>query len=138
MTEPILLASEELLSTLHGEYEAVYAYGLIGAHLSGAAEERARKALATHRQLRDQLRTSVADTGTQPPVPAAAYAPPTPVDSAATATALAITVERRLVRCWSALASSSTTDARINAARTAQECAVRAMSWGATSQPFPG
>lgn len=138
MSEQITEPGPALNSALAGEYAAVYAYGLIGAHLTGAAQARARKALMTHRGLRDELRDAITATGNPPPIPAPAYAPPTPVTNPATASALAITVEQRLVRAWSAVASTSADDARRRAARTAQECAVRAMSWGATSQSFPG
>ncbi|MBP7971276.1 MAG: ferritin-like domain-containing protein [Candidatus Nanopelagicales bacterium] len=131
-------AIDALKATLDGEYAAIYAYGLIGSQLSGSAQLRARRALNSHRALRDQLRAQITATGEQPPNPAAAYQTPQAVTSSATATALAVVIEQRLVRSWSALAAATSGDDRKSAARTASESAVRAISWGSVSQAFPG
>ena len=131
-------AIDALTATLDGEYAAIYAYGLVGSHVSGSAQLRARRALSAHRGLRDQLRAQINAAGEQPPDPAPAYQTPQPITSAATATALAVTVEQRLVRSWSALAAATTADDRKSAAQAASECAVRAVSWGSVSQAFPG
>ncbi|MGV1035840.1 MAG: ferritin-like domain-containing protein [Candidatus Nanopelagicales bacterium] len=131
-------AIDALKSTLDGEYAAVYAYGLIGSQLSGSEQLRARRALNTHRGSRDQLRAQIAATGEQPPDPSPAYQTPQAVTSSATATALAVVVEQRLVRSWSALAAATSGDDRKSAARAASESAVRAISWGSVSQAFPG
>ena len=49
-------AIDNLTQALEGEYAATYAYGLIGARVSGGALTRARQALSSHRQARDELR----------------------------------------------------------------------------------
>lgn len=130
--------SEVLSSALAGEYAAVYAYGLIGSHTSGAATTRSLRSLDAHRAQRDQLRSALIALGTTPEPPAPAYQTPTPVTSQASAAALAVTIEQRLVRSWSRVAAASATEARTTAARNASECATRAVSWGGPPQAFPG
>lgn len=135
MTEQIV---EALTSTLDAEYGATYAYGLIGAQVSGADLVRARNALESHRQARDKLRTDLAALSAAIPAPAPAYNTGEPIDDAAAAANLAIDVERRLVPRWAQVAAASGGDSRAQAVRSAQECAVRAVAWGGAPQAFPG
>lgn len=138
MTTSRTEATAILSQTLAGEYAAAYAYGVVGSHLDGTAKDRARRALVEHNILRDQLRTALTELGATPPAPAAAYKSPIDVTSPATANALAVLVESRLVRSWSAVAATLNGAARLSAARTAQQCAVRAISWGGPTSAFPG
>lgn len=135
-------APEQVISTLTdalvGEYAAIYAYGLIGAQLSGSPRNRAVRAMQAHQGGRDQLRHQLIALGLTPPPPASAYRPVTPVTSAAAASALAIAVEQHQTQLWSVVASISVGDDRRAAAKSAQECAVRAISWGAPTQTFAG
>lgn len=131
-------AVENLTQALMGEYAATYAYGLIGARTTAAEQQRARRALVSHQQLREQLRFDLGALQAPVPPPAPAYDTGGPVDNAAQARALAIVVEQRLVRNWAAVAATSADSSRDAAVRNAQECATRAMSWGAPSQAFPG
>lgn len=129
---------ENLTSTLQGEYAATFAYGLIGAHVTGEARERARRSLASHIANRDRLRESLIALGAPVPVPEPAYEASPPVTNSTTATELAIVVELRLTRSWAALAAVSGGSSRKQAARASQECAVRAVSWGSPPSAFPG
>ncbi len=131
-------AVENLTQALAGEYAATYAYGLIGARLIGAEQGRARRALDSHRQARDELRIDLAALQATVPPPAPAYDTGSAVDTAAQAKALAVQTELRLVRNWAAVATTSAGASRERAVRNAQECATRAVSWGASSQAFPG
>ena len=135
MSEQIV---EALTNALDGEYAATYAYGLIGAQVTGAALVRARNALASHRQARDKLRTDLAALSAPIPAPAPAYDTGGPIDSAISAEALAVEVERRLVPRWADVAAASGGESRSQAVRSAQECAVRAVAWGGAPQAFPG
>ncbi|MFA7266495.1 MAG: DUF4439 domain-containing protein [Candidatus Nanopelagicales bacterium] len=130
-------AIENLTQALNGEYAATYAYGVIGARTSGADQARARRALESHRQLRDELRIDLAALQAPVPPPAPAYETGQ-IDSPAQAKTLAIGVEQRLVRNWAAVATTSADASRERAVRNAQECGTRAISWGAASQAFPG
>ena len=131
-------AIDNLTQALEGEYAATYAYGLIGARVSGGALTRARQALSSHRQARDELRFDLAALQATVPPPAAAYDTGGPIDTAAQATALAVQTELRLVRNWAAVATTSAGPSRDRAVRHAQECATRAVAWGSPSQAFPG
>lgn len=138
MSDVPATAPDALRNALAGEYAAAFAYGVVGAHVSGAGRDRALRALAAHESDRDQLRGQLAALGLAPPPPAPAYAVGDPVDSPGTAAALAQAVEQRLVPLWAQVAAVSAGKTRIRAARTAIECAVRATAWGAPAQAFPG
>jgi len=127
-----------LRAALSGEYAATYAYGLIGAQLTGAEQQRALAALDSHRQHRDTIRRELAAASVPVPAPAAVYDTGVRIDSAPTAINLAIEVERRLVPQWADVASAKTGSGRISAVKTGQECAVRAVVWGGQPQAFPG
>lgn len=129
---------DRLTSALQAEYAACYAYGLIGSHVSGTARTRALRALDRHQQARDQLRTNLAALNADIPPPAPAYQPPSPVTNAPSAVALAINVEQGLIRQWASVSAVSGGNSRGDAIQNAQECAVRAIAWGADSQSFPG
>lgn len=131
-------AVDNLTQALAGEYAATYAYGLIGAQVTGADQSRARRALDSHREARDQLRFDLAALQAPVPPPAPAYDTGGPVNTPAQARALAVQTELRLVRNWAAVATTSAGASRNRAVRYAQECATRAVSWGASSQAFPG
>ena len=137
MTTPV--SREEALSfTLADEYAAIYGYGLIAAALTGVPRRRAQSAIDVHRVRRDQLRKTVIAIGQAPPNPAAAYEPPTPIDTAASAIALATQIENELSGSYSKLAAQSLGADRRAAALAAQETAVRAAAWSSSTPAFPG
>jgi hypothetical protein len=129
---------DQLTATLQGEYAATYAYGIIGATVSGSAVDRARRALASHENNRDWLRDSLLALQAQVPIPEPAYEASPPITDVASAIALAITIELRLTRQWAALAALSGGKSRVQAARVTQECAVRAVTWGDPPSAYPG
>jgi len=130
--------SDTLAEALDAEYAATYAYGLIGSHLSSAQQPQARTDLDAHRQLRDELRAKLSASGVTPAPPAPAYQPTTPVTNARSAKALAVQVELALAGSWSDVTTQTDDAQRIWAIKNAQACTRRAMSWGASSQAFPG
>jgi H+/gluconate symporter-like permease len=92
--------TSSLSSLIEAENAAIYAYGVIGAHLSGAERRKALAALKDHRRLRDAW--IVAATAAEIPVPPAAiaYDLPIVVRDAATAETLWIEIETRLVATY--------------------------------------
>ena len=46
---------DALQAVLAGEHACIYGYGLVGAHLSGRAADRARDAYEAHRARREEL-----------------------------------------------------------------------------------
>jgi hypothetical protein len=92
---------ETSLSTLiEAENAAIYAYGVIGAHLTGAPRTRALVALKAHRQLRDSWISAAQDAEQEVPPAAIAYDLPINVQGRATAAALSIEIEERLITVY--------------------------------------
>jgi len=129
---------DSLALALAGTDSAVYAYGLIAARVSGEELSRAISAMTSHRMHRDLLRGRISTLGGTPPAAAAAYTPPFAVTDAASARRLAALVEDRLAGQWAGLAAASSAAMRSAAALTAQECAVRAVTWSGTAPVWSG
>lgn len=128
-----------LQRVLAAEHAVVYAYGVAGARLDGAQQQRARQEWDRHRARRDELERTVATRGDQPVPPAPAYALPDPVRIAPEATAALTLVEERLGAVWADAVASLTGDLRLLAARGLADAAVAAAEWrGGRSVPFPG
>jgi len=103
MTKSATSYDDAIKAALSGEYAAIYAYGVIGAYLSGSARSLALQAETAHRNLRDQMLDTVAD----PPAPAAEYAMAAPVTSVATALAAAAGVENKCTALWRAAVAAA-------------------------------
>lgn len=94
-------ADETSFSTLiEAENAAIYAYGVIGAHLTGAPRARALAALKAHRQLRDAWISAAQADEQQIPPAAIAYDLPINVQGRASAEALSIEIEQRLIAVY--------------------------------------
>ena len=138
MTEASALA--ELLSA---EHQAIWAYGVIGAHLD---EERRTTALAAydaHRLLRDSLLARMRSRGLPTPGPALAYE--MTVTTPGSAVQQAILLEDGLTARWHDLvASTENRDLRALAVRALSDAAVRATRWRISARvrpatvPLPG
>lgn len=97
------VADETSLGTLiEAENAAIYAYGVIGAHLTGPSRARALAALKAHRQLRDAWISAAQAEEIQVPPAAIAYDLPINVQGPATAEALSIEIEERLIAAYEA------------------------------------
>lgn len=123
--------SAELDAVIAGESAAVYAYGIVAGQSAGAARRRAVAALAAHERWRDRWSAGSAT------IAAVAYDLPFPVTDGASARALAAHVENGLVGPYADLAAASDGPDRLEAVRAAQQCATRAVRWGAPTQAFP-
>jgi hypothetical protein len=134
MSAPI----DALQRALTAEHAAVYGYGVAGARLSGSAVRAARAALDAHRSRRDRLRSLIVDLGAQPVAAAPAYRLPFAVSDAADAKRLAAHIESETAVAYGALAAAATGAERALAARSLQEAAVRAVTWGGKQVTFPG
>jgi hypothetical protein len=132
-----MTAKESLAALVAGEDAAIYAYSVAGAHVVGAGRRKALTGLDSHRSNRDRGASLVVSAGGTPPGSATAYVLPTPVDTPASARSLMALVDNRLVALYADAASVLTGADRRWAARTAAECATRAVAWGEASQAFP-
>ena len=128
-----MTAEQALLAAIEAEDAAVYAYGVIGAHLDGPAERRARRALHAHRSLRTQWQSQATAQVATP----AAYDLPFTIEDATSAKELAVLVERRVSAISADLAAVSTGPVREQAVTAAMEAATRSVVWGGEPQSFP-
>lgn len=129
---------ERLDDVLDGTDAAIYAYGLVAARLSSDGAAEALDDMAAHRTRRDRLRARITALGGTPRAAAAAYTPPFPVQDAASARRLAALVEDRLAGQWAGLAAAATGQQRLDAAVTAQACALRCVSWSGKAPVWNG
>jgi hypothetical protein len=134
-----------LQPALAAEHAALYAYGALGAYLTGAARAEAVAAETAHRARRDALLLRFGDTGTTPTPAAPAYTLPFPVTSPATAITLAVLVEERAAATWRATVPATAAADRETAIAALSDCAVRAARWRRRLAPgahptvaFPG
>ena len=125
-------------SALAGEHAAIYGYGVVGAHLRGAARARARAAYDEHRARRDQLQQLLVERNATPVTASAAYRLPRPVETAADARSLATELEERLAAVWADAVADLQDDLRELAARVLQDIAIRGAQWRGGSVPLPG
>ena len=127
-----------LQDALAAEQAASYGYGIVGAHLTGAAFKLASADCVVHERARDALTRLITSFGATPQAAAAAYQLPTAVSNAADAARLAVDLELAVVASYVSLAAVPEPRLRTLAATSMQSACVRAARWGANSQPFPG
>ena len=85
-----------LQAALSAEHAAVYGYGVVGAHLTGAALAAATGDWIAHQVARDGLEARLRSAGAQPVAAAVAYRLPHPVHGPAQAKSLAVILEDRV------------------------------------------
>jgi Domain of unknown function (DUF4439) len=125
-------------AALAAEFAAVYGYGVLGAHLSGAARSQAARALAWHQAQQVTLAAALTAAGVTPPLPEPAYVLPFPVTSASSAGRLAVRLEDDVAAAYADLVAASSGSDRTTAALDLASCAVRGAQWRGFSVPFPG
>lgn len=131
-------------AALAAEHAAVWAYGLIAAHLPARSEAVADAATA-HRARRDTTERLLSDAGVEPVSAEPAYQVPLPVDGPGGALRLAVTAETDTAQTWrSTIERSTLPDVRAAALDALTGAAVRAARWRAeagqqtVTVPFPG
>lgn len=136
--------NQQLMAALAAEEAAIYAYGIIGVHLTGGGADEARTAEAAHRDRRDVLVSRLAQLNASTAPQPAGYELPFGVSTPAEALKLAIHVEDGVAASWrAALPATERTD-RADALAAMTDSAVRATRWrrlaGVTpvTLPFPG
>ena len=138
---------------LLAEYEAVFAYSVLGPRLSPADQPRARDCQAAHEAVRDAVTAAMTAAGITPAPAPADDAGLSPLPSPAAALALAARIEDDCATAWrAAYAMAAAPGARVTDGlvrrREAQGAlsasAVRAARWRKiggvvpASRPFPG
>ena len=129
---------EELSSALAAEDAAIWAYGLIGVHLTaGAEQDQARAAEDTHRARRDDLVEQLATLKASTTPTPAGYELPFPVQDRATALKLAIQVEDGVAQAWRVVLPVTESTQRVDALSALTDSAVRATKWRKLAQVTP-
>lgn len=127
-------------AALAAEQAASYAYGVVGAHLSGSSSKfkAATADCLAHERARDSLTKMITALGAPPHPAAVAYQLPIPVTTAAQAISLAAILEREVAAAYLGLVAVPNPALRTFAATRMQDAIVRAIRWGGSSQAFPG
>jgi len=128
-------STDRLELALAAENAAVYAYGVIGAWLTGDELEWARTADLAHRQQRDAVADLITAAGATPAPAAPAYQLPKPVTGRAGALVLAVDVETRAAAVWRSALGALTGPEREVALDALVGSAVRAAQWRTSAGP---
>lgn len=135
------LILEPLQTTLAGEHAAVWVLGVIGGQVSDKEQPGLRDdvtaAYRAHRGRRDQLVARITALGATA-LPAEAAYSLGDVTSADTATAAALTVERRSAVLYADLVASTTESDRTWAVSALIDSAVRQLRFRGSPETFPG
>lgn len=135
MTEYSPDKTATVVRAIEAEQNLIYAAGLAGAFLTGAAKRQAIVQLAEH-----QDRIAVLSAMIDPesvPSPSPAYAPPTPITDVRSARLSMAQLNNALVGTYADLAASTQDGDRAYAIDLARISARTAVQWGAASQAFP-
>ena len=109
-----------LQRVLAAQHAAVYAYSVIGVHLSDPAQiGQARSLQEQHRTLRDQVSSEIAARNATPQAAAPSYSPDEPVTDAAGAQRWALSIEQGCAAGYRAQLAASASDDNPAAERTA-------------------
>ena len=125
---------DALAAVTRGEDAAIYAYGVLGPHLTGISLALAQQSETTHRDQRDALLETLSD----PPTPEAVYAIPFPVTDAASAVRLAVYVEEHCAALWRAVVVASAAADRAARLGTLSDTANRAAAFRRAGGAIPG
>jgi hypothetical protein len=127
-----------LQAALAAEQAAIYGYGVVGAHLAGAALGAATTDWTAHERAADRLRAELQARGATPAPSAVAYHFARQVSTARQAVALAELLEERVTSAYLGLVALPDTGLRMLGARQVQAAALRAAAWRGTTVAFPG
>ncbi|MGN6088890.1 MAG: ferritin-like domain-containing protein [Actinomycetales bacterium] len=140
-TPPVQLLPTDVAPLQRGlaaEHAAIYAYGIVGAHLDGAEQQAARDELAVHQARRDAVSELLRAARYTPVAALPAYAVPTPVTTAAGARKLAAAVEGRVAAVWSEIVALTSPTVRLVAAAALTDAALAELRWTGQTSAFPG
>jgi hypothetical protein len=130
--------NEQLAGALAAEEAAIYAYGVIGVHLTADGDRtEARSAEAAHRGRRDTLITELIRLQASTAPAPAAYALPFEVVDRASALKLAIQVEDGVTQAWRVVLPVTTDAERGSGLSAMTDAAVRATRWRRLAEVSP-
>jgi hypothetical protein len=127
-----------LQSALAAEQAAVYAFGVIGAYLSGNDRATATTDWLAHQTAQDTIEAMLRSRGADPDAAAVAYQLPIAVRDQGEAVMLAVIIEDRIAAAYLGLVAVTATSVRQFAAIQLQASALRAAAWRGATIAFPG
>jgi hypothetical protein len=131
-------AASAISAALAAEQAAIYGYGVVGAHLTGTQQATATRYWIAHQATADKLGALLRAAGVAAPPAAVAYQLPHAVSTAAQATALAVTLENRVLSAYLGLVALDEKSVRLLGAREVRAAALRAAAWRGSTVAFPG
>jgi Domain of unknown function (DUF4439) len=138
-TKAELAASLAVLqATLSAEQAASFGYGVLGAHLTGTAQQTARTDWVAHEVAVDYLTALIRRAGAQPHPAAVGYQLPFAVQSPASARELAVFLEDKVTQAYMGLVALAYDSLRELGARQVRATALRAAAWRGATVAFPG
>lgn len=133
-----------LQTALAAEHGALWAYGLVAAYDTKAAST-VTSMVTSHQSIRDTAANLIVQGGATPVGPQPAYTSPKPVTDAASALALALTIESDCADAWRAvIGSTDDSTLRGTALSALTDSAMRMVTWrkaageATVTVPFPG
>lgn len=130
---------DALQAALAGEHAALYGVGVAGGKLNGARFQEATDTFARHRDNRDHLSALLVAAGKTPVAAEPAYDLPLAVNTAATASALILIIERRIAAVYGDLVEAAEQPAvRAFAIESLLAVAASQLTWGGAPVAFPG
>jgi hypothetical protein len=119
-----------LSAALADEHAVIYGYGNVSAHCSAEMNALVKLALTQHRERRDQVIAMLSGRSVTPPVAAAGYQLPMPVNTPTDAARLAAGMEQDTETAWRAVAEQAqSTQDRTFAVTALTQSAVLAARW---------
>ena len=135
MSELIVVDRDSAIQDLlASSYAAIYAYGVIAAHLTDP--ESALDCMAIYRKKRDDLLAWCAESGITPIAARAAYQLAGPTSDEASARVLGTLLEDRACAHWSQALYYLPAELQTTESAFLQTCAVRSFGWSGITKPF--
>jgi hypothetical protein len=137
-SRPTTAADAALFDAVAVEHGAIYGYGLVSAHSTAEDNALVAAAMAEHRARRESAIAMLEARSVTPPLPAAGYQLPSPVNDPTDAANLAIRMEEDSSVAWRAVLEQATgDDDRAFAVAALSETAVTAAKWRAIANAWP-
>jgi aspartate/methionine/tyrosine aminotransferase len=127
-----------LCAALTTEHAVIYGYGIVSAHCDPEVNDLVSSALSQHRERRDQVIEMLAARSVSPPVAAAGYQLPMPVNNQDDAARLAVRMEKDTGVAWRAVVEQGQSPQdREFAVKALTQSAVLAARWNRVAGAWP-
>jgi Domain of unknown function (DUF4439) len=129
-SRPSDAANGALFDAVATEYATIYGYGVVSAHSTADLNDLVSAAMAEHRDRREDAIAMLKARSVDPPLPAAGYQMPIPVNNSTDAANLAVRMEEDDAVAWRAVLEQATDEQdRVFAVKALTQCAVTAARW---------